>query len=188
MGKKKIRRRPQNRISIMHNFLRPFFITFCVVIVAGISGAAAYLWIMEPAQPEVNSHFQLTSERESVERGTAERGIVVRENSAEEEELIEEIKDGLDELCEQVSVFLEDCAGKELDLKPIYVSGEGLDGIRGALEHMSRRLSAVCEQLSSDLPYYNKPSMSSRIALIDMACEDNRTGGIMKKSSNFFGG
>ena len=91
MGKKKIRRRPQNRISIMHNFLRPFFITFCVVIVAGISGAAAYLWIMEPAQPEVNSHFQLTSERESVERGTAERGIVVRENSAEEEELIEEI-------------------------------------------------------------------------------------------------
>ena len=97
------------------------------------------------------------------------------------EALIEEIKAGLDELCEQVSLFLEDSAGKELSLKPIYVSGEGLDGIRGALEHMSRRLSAVCEQLSPDLPYYNKPSMSSRIALIDMACEDNRKGGSFYK-------
>ena len=97
------------------------------------------------------------------------------------DQLIEEIKDGLDEICEQVSLFLEDCAGSELDMKPIYVSGEGLDGIRGALEHISRRLSAVCELVAPELPYYNKPSMSSRIALIDMACEDNRKGGSFYK-------
>ncbi len=100
--------------------------------------------------------------------------------------LIEEVKAGLDELCEQVSDFLEDCSGKELDSKPLYVTGEGLDGIRGALEHISRRLGYVCEQLAPDLPYYNKPSMSSRIALIDMAYEDNRTSG--KLFRLFFGG
>ena len=101
------------------------------------------------------------------------------------EDLIEEVKAGLDELCEKVSGFLDECSGKELDNKPLYVTGEGLDGIRGALEHISRRLDCVCEQLAPDLPYYNKPSMSSRIALIDMAYEDNRTSG---KLFRLFGG
>lgn len=101
---------------------------------------------------------------------------------------IDEVKAGLDELCEQVGNFLEDCSGQELDSKPIYVTGEGLDGIRGALEHMSRRLNTVCEQLAPDLPYYNKPSMSSRIALIDMAYEDNRMSGSLYRLLNVFGG
>lgn len=103
-------------------------------------------------------------------------------------EFVEEVKAGLDELCEAVGGFLEECSGKELDYKPLYVSGEGLDGIRGALEHMSKRLSCVCERLSPDLPYYNKPSMSSRIALVDMAYEDNRKSGLLYKLLNVFGG
>ena len=103
-------------------------------------------------------------------------------------EFIEEVKAGLDELCELVSRFLEECSGKELDSKPIYVSGEGFCGIRGALEHMSKRLSCVCEQVAPDLPYYNKPSMSSRIALIDMATEDSRTSGSLNRFLNIFGG
>lgn len=104
------------------------------------------------------------------------------------ESLTEEVKAGLDDICEQVNFFLEECTGRELDSKPIYVSGEGLDGIRGALEHMSRRLNTVCEQVSPDLPYYNKPSMSSRIALIDMAYEDSRMSGSFYRLSNIFGG
>ncbi len=104
------------------------------------------------------------------------------------DDFIEEVKAGLDELCEKVSGFLEVCSGKELDCKPLYVTGEGLDGIRGALEHLSRRLGCVCEQLAPDLPYYNKPSMSSRIALTDMAYEDNRTSGKLFKLLNVFGG
>lgn len=101
---------------------------------------------------------------------------------------IEEVKAGLDELCEEVSGFLEECSGKELDCKPLFVTGEGLMGIRGALEHMTRRLSCVCEELSPDLPYFNKPSMSSRIALTDMAYEDNRTSGKIFQLLNIFGG
>ena len=104
------------------------------------------------------------------------------------EPFLEEIKAGLDGLCEEVGAFLEECSGKELDMKPLYVTGEGLDGIRGALEHMSKRLNCVCEQLAPDLPYYNKPSMSSRIALVDMAFEDNRKSGSIFRLLNVFGG
>ena len=53
---------------------------------------------------------------------------------------------------------------------------------------MSKRLSCVCEQVAPDLPYYNKPSMSSRIALIDMASEDSRTSGSLNRFLNIFGG
>jgi len=101
---------------------------------------------------------------------------------------IEEVKAGLDDLCEEVGAFLEECSGKELDYKPLYVSGEGLNGIRGALEHMSKRLSCMCEQLSPDLPYYNKPAMSSRIALVDMAYEDDRKGGSLYRFFKLLGG
>lgn len=104
------------------------------------------------------------------------------------EALNEEIKEGLDELCEAVAGFLEDCSGKELEYKPLYVSGEGLADIRGALEHASKRFNRVCEQLVPDLPYYNKPSMSSRIALVDMAYEDHRKSGFIYKLLNGLGG
>ena len=84
-------------------------------------------------------------------------------------ELVEAVKEGLDAVCEAIGGFLEECSARELDFKPLYVTGEGLSDIRGALEHVSKRVSRVCEQLAPDLPYYNKPAMSSRIALTDLA-------------------
>lgn len=102
--------------------------------------------------------------------------------------LIEEIKCGLDDICEAVSAFLEECRGKELDYKPLYVTGEGLCDIRGALEHVSKRLNRVSEQLAPNLPYYNKPAVSARIALADMAYEDNRKSGFLYRLLNGFGG
>ena len=83
---------------------------------------------------------------------------------------------------------MEECAAKELDYKPLYVSGDGLADIRGALEHVSKRINRVCEQLAPDLPYYNKPSMSSRIALVDMAYEDQRKSGLLYRILNAIGG
>lgn len=103
--------------------------------------------------------------------------------------LAETVKDGLDELfCEKIGAFIHDNAGRELDYKPLYVSGEGLCGIRGALEHISKRIERVCEQIAPDLPYYNKPSMSSRIALLDMACGDRRKTGMLYRFINKLGG
>lgn len=101
---------------------------------------------------------------------------------------IEAVKAGLDDICEQVGCFLENCTGRELEYKPLYISGEGLLDIRGALEHMSKRFNRVCEEVSPDLPYYNKPSASSRIALVDMAYEDNRKSGFFYRLLNGFGG
>lgn len=132
----------------------------------------------------------LTRSNLYLKRDARDREFVFRGKSYEipTKEFIDEVKAGLDELCEAVGAFLEECSGKELDSKPLYVTGEGLDGIRGALEHMSKRLSCVCEQVAPDLPYYNKPSMSSRIALIDMAYEDNRQSGSLYRFLNILGG
>ena len=101
---------------------------------------------------------------------------------------VETVKEGLDELCEGVGTFLEECYYKELEFKPLYISGEGLEGIRGAIEHVTRRIDRVCEVLSPDMPYYNKPAMSSRIALIDMAFDDSRSSGFLYRLLNEFGG
>ena len=102
--------------------------------------------------------------------------------------LTETVKEGLDVLCEEVSGFLESCSGKELEFKPLFVTGEGLADIRGAIEHVSKRVNRVCEPIAPNLPYYNKPSMSSRIALLDMAAEDVRKTGLIYRLFNGFGG
>lgn len=101
---------------------------------------------------------------------------------------VDTVKEGLDGICEKIGAFLEECSGKELEAKPLYVTGEGLADIRGALEHISKRISRVCEQLAPDLPYYNKPAMSSRIALLDLAYEDHLKQGLFYKLAKKFGG
>ena len=102
--------------------------------------------------------------------------------------LIDAVTCGLDMICEAVGGFLEECSGGELDYKPLYVSGDGLSDVRGAFDHVSKRLNRVCELAVPDLPYYNRPSMSSRIALMDMAYEDNRKSGILYRFINGIGG
>ena len=67
MSKKKNRRRGKNKIGMLHSFLQPFLVTFCVVTAVGILGMTAYQWIMEPARSADNSHFQLA--REIIESG-----------------------------------------------------------------------------------------------------------------------
>ncbi len=102
--------------------------------------------------------------------------------------LVDAVKEGLDGLCEYVYSILDRCSGREFDNKPLYVSGEGLSGIRGAHEYMSKSISRICEPIAPRLPYYDKPEMSSRIALLDMACEDNRKRGFFYQLLNGFGG
>lgn len=81
--KKYQKQRKQNRVNIRRSFLRPFFVTFCVVMAAGISALAAFRWIMEPAAPR-NNHFQLTAER------------VVNGNAVTEKTQIDEIMNAND--------------------------------------------------------------------------------------------
>lgn len=102
--------------------------------------------------------------------------------------LAETVEEGLDRICERAETFLGEFDERELDYKPLYVSGEGLSDIRGAIEHISKRLNRILEPVAPNLPYYNKPAMSSRVALLDMASEDNRKSGFFHRIFNGFGG
>lgn len=102
--------------------------------------------------------------------------------------LVETVREGLDLLCEQLGGFFEEYSDQALDYKPLYVSGDGIGEIRGALEHVGKRLNRVCELLAPDLPLYNRPELSSRIALLDIACEDHRKSGFWNRLVGGFGG
>jgi len=102
--------------------------------------------------------------------------------------LIEAVKEGLDELCEAASGFFEECAGRELDYKPLYISGEGITQIRGAMDHVSKRLNRVTEELYPSQPYYDKPTKSTQLALTDMASSDYNKSRFLSRLFGGFGG
>ena len=99
--------------------------------------------------------------------------------------LVAAVKDGLDSICEVIGIFMENMQGRELDYKPLYVTGEGICDIRGALEHVTKRVDRVCEYIAPNLPYYGKPAMSSFVSLVDMACTIQSQGGFF---NHLFGG
>ena len=62
-----------------------------------------------------------------------------------------------------------------MSVNPISVTGEGVSAIKGATEHISKRIGWLTEAAYPDLPYYDKPTCSSRIALLNMALSDQQT-------------
>lgn len=125
-----------------------------ILLAANISGGA------------VPSEMRWTLEREDRSFSVAEINDV--------------IKYSLDNLCEKVDGFFaqryKDKAPTALAANPICITGEGIVYLKGGAEHISRRLNRLTEIVSPDLPYYDKPTFSSRIGLLNMA-----TGEIKKK-------
>lgn len=103
------------------------------------------------------------------------------------ESINEIIKFGLDKLCEPLAVFLEQSPAMTAN-RPLLITGEGITGIRGGVEHISKRLNREVEVVAPNLPYYNKPSMSSRISLLDYAIQKQKTQSFFYKLINAFGG
>lgn len=101
----------------------------------------------------------------------------------------EVIKCALDVLCEDVEKFFIEYYREKnttaLLVNPISVTGEGLGGLAGATEHIAKRLNRLTEMVYPDLPYYDKPTFSSRMALLDMALSDRKKRGWFYK---LFGG
>lgn len=93
MGRNKTEYGQQNRAGIGHSFLKLFFITFCIVVAAGVSGMIVYRWVMEPAKASDSSHFQLN--REIIVRGSEAGKQTQIEGQIEE---IEEIGEQIDEI------------------------------------------------------------------------------------------
>ncbi len=99
------------------------------------------------------------------------------------------IKCNLDGMCERIeSFFLRYYKGKEttgLTSNPISVTGEGLVGIKGVAEHVSRRLNRLTEIVYPDLPYFDKANYSSRISLLNVATGEGKKTGFLQR---LFGG
>ncbi|MBQ9728768.1 MAG: cell division FtsA domain-containing protein [Clostridia bacterium] len=101
------------------------------------------------------------------------------------------IKRGLDVLCEHIeSFFLKYYREKTSALsgKSVCITGEGVVGIGGATEHISKRLNRLVEIVCPDLPYYDKPSCSSKVALMSIALSDRKKCGLFYRIFNTLGG
>lgn len=82
----------------------------------------------------------------------------------------------VDRICERIYDFIEE-AQKEIPggVKSLYVTGDGVIGIRGAAEYITKILNMVAREAKPSLPFYNKTSMSvSAVSVLDMAQEDLR--------------
>ncbi|MBQ8684874.1 MAG: hypothetical protein IJ514_01730 [Clostridia bacterium] len=102
------------------------------------------------------------------------------------------VKCGLDVMCENVENFFakhyKEKSMTVLAVNPISISGEGIGGVAGATEHVSGRLNRLTEIVKPDLPYYDKPAFSSRIALLNMALSDKKKRSWIYRIFNGFGG
>ena len=97
------------------------------------------------------------------------------------------IEYGVDQLCDHVNRFLSE-RYKDKDVvmpnNTLWITGEGVGAIMGIADHMSRRLERSVKILSPDLAYNDRPSQSSRLALLSMAI----TGQQKKFPYRLFGG
>ncbi|MBR2329646.1 MAG: hypothetical protein IKA40_00200, partial [Clostridia bacterium] len=119
---------------------------------------------------------------------TSERGDVM----FSVQKINEIVKCALDVLCEKVEEFFEKYYNEKktvaLAVNPVSITGEGIVGVAGAAEHVSKRLNRLTEIIAPDLPYYDKPTFSSKIALLNMALGDRVKRGWFYRIFNNFGG
>ena len=132
----------------------------------------------------------------NVSGGSVPNGLTWTSENGEETFPVKQINDvikcGLDVLCENVENFFAKHYREKntavFAVNPISITGEGIVGVAGAAEHISRRLNRMTEIVAPDLPYYDKPTFSSRIALLSMALGDRRKRTWLQKLFNKNGG
>ncbi len=82
------------------------------------------------------------------------------------------IREGLDGICETVEECRQSFSGKNIDGKPLLVTGEGIKVVRGTADHLAGRLVKNVDVIAPKVPYYDKPHFSSMLSLLNMALED----------------
>ena len=86
--------------------------------------------------------------------------------------LRDKIREGLDGVCETIEECRQNYTGKNIDGKPLLITGEGVKTIRGGIDHISGRLVKGVEIVAPKVPYYDKPQFSSLFSLLDTALSD----------------
>lgn len=84
------------------------------------------------------------------------------------------IKEGLDGICEMIETCIQSFTPKDLTGAPVYITGEGVNVIRGTIEHFSSRLVTPFEVIAPKLPYYDKPQFSSLFSLLNAALSGDK--------------
>lgn len=88
--------------------------------------------------------------------------------------LRDKIREGLDGVCETIEACTQSFTEKNTEGKPLYVTGEGVNVVRGTAEHISGRLVKSVEIIAPKVPYYDKPQFSSLFSLLNTAlCDKN---------------
>lgn len=84
--------------------------------------------------------------------------------------IAETISNSVNGFCQYLDEFFQkycqDTGVLSVMEKPLYITGEGLDKVRGFGERISKTLNRPTESVQPDLPFFDKPYYSSRISLL----------------------
>lgn len=78
----------------------------------------------------------------------------------------------LDMIASYIQKSLDMCNYEYPDYLPIYLTGGGLNYLRGIRDYLSRKLGRRIELINPTLPQISKPDFSSEIGLLDMALQN----------------
>jgi len=84
------------------------------------------------------------------------------------------LREGLDGVCETLDICRRNFIEKDMGGATVYITGEGVGEIRGAVEHIASRLVAPVEVSAPAVPYYDKPVYSSLFSLLNSALDKNK--------------
>ena len=149
-------------------------LAFCESFSVGIGHIAVYLMTELDIPFDVASKFlsmvnlnakeTLNTYEECIYEGKTYKFLTVT--------LRDKIREGLDGICETLEACRQSFTGKNIDVRTINITGEGVKVIRGTAEHISNRLVKNVEIVSPAVPYYDKPRFSSLLSLLDCALTD----------------
>jgi len=82
------------------------------------------------------------------------------------------VEDRLSMIAEYILKCLDRCEFEYPEYIPIYLTGGGMNFIKGARDFLSRKLGRRVELVAPNLPHISRPDYSSEIGLLDLALEN----------------
>lgn len=86
--------------------------------------------------------------------------------------LRDRIREGLDGICETIEECRQGYNGNNIGFKPLIVTGEGINTVKGAVGYISGRLLNGVEVVYPKVPYFDKPQYASLFSILNMALDD----------------
>ena len=81
------------------------------------------------------------------------------------------VSDRIDMICDYILKCIDKCEYDFPDYIPLYLTGGGLNMIKGIRDYMSRKLGRKVELVAPNLPNLSRPDYSSEIGLLDLAID-----------------